>query len=100
MTFKEDVTRRIKADFGEEAEKAMSMLDDAVQETEDLNTDRIIRCIVFLANGDLSNLHKYIQSAASDPRDIMLWAEYKNSNDHYTRIRDLDKTFEECEIKE
>ena len=98
MTFKEDIVKRIKADFGDESDKALKALDDAVEKTDYLETDRVIRCIVFLANGTIEDLNKYIDSARIDARDVMLWAEYEylGSDSNYKRLRDFNKTFEEC----
>ncbi len=98
MTFKDDIKTRILTDFGENADKATSMLFDAINKVDYLKTDRVIRCIVFLANGDLTDLNKYIETATFDTRDVMLWAEYEKLNGdlNYKRKRDFNKTFEEC----
>ena len=37
---------------------------------------RIIRCIIKISDGDMDLLERYIKSALSDWRDIILWAEY------------------------
>ncbi|WP_018344383.1 hypothetical protein [Cytophaga aurantiaca] len=97
MRFKEDITARIHADFGEDFNNAFEILRSAIEKTDDLNSDRIIRCIIFLAKGNIDALHKYIKVATVDPRDIMLWAEYEasNSSADHKRLRDFDKTFEE-----
>jgi len=77
MTFKEDISKRIKADFGEDSDKAFKALNDAVEIINYIETDRIIRCIIFLADGNVEALNKYIEAAIIDARDVMLWAEYK-----------------------
>lgn len=97
MVFKDDIINRIYTDFGKESNNAFEILQRAIEKTDDLNSDRIIRCVIFLAKGNIDELHKYIKAATVDPRDIMLWAEYEASNgsaDH-KRLRDFDKTFEE-----
>lgn len=98
MTFKEDIIKRINADFGEQSNQATKTLVDAVARVDYLKTERIIRCILYLAKGDMTNLNKYIDTAIFDPRDVMLWAEYEklNSDFKYKRLRDFNKTFEEC----
>jgi len=98
MTFKDDIKARIQTDFGENADKATTMLIDAIKKVNYLKTDRVIRCIVFLANGDLTDLSKYIETATFDTRDVMLWAEYEglNENEKPKRVRDFNKNFEEC----
>jgi len=104
MTFKDDIKARIQTDFGENASKATTILIDAINKVEYLKADRVIRCIIFLAKGNLTDLSKYIETATFDTRDVMLWAEYeKLSGDlNYKRQRDFNKTFEECsnDVKE
>lgn len=74
------------------------MLIDAINKVDYLKTDRVIRCIIFLARGNLTDLNKYIKTATFDTRDVMLLAEYeKLSGDlNYKRLRDFNKTFDEC----
>jgi hypothetical protein len=104
MTFTDDINTRIRTDFGDNAIKATAMLIDAINKADYLKTDRVIRCIIFLAKGNLTDLDKYIETATFDSRDVMLWAEYeKLTGDlNYKRQRDFNKTFEECfnDVKE
>ena len=104
MTFKDDINVKIYTDFGANVNKATTMLIDAINKVDYLKTDRVIRCIVFLAKGNLTDLNKYIEAATFDIRDVMLWAEYeKLSGDlNYRRQRDFNKTFQECsnDVKE
>jgi len=103
MIFKDDIITRIKADFGSNADKAMTALNEAVEKTHYLNVDRIIRCIVFLAEGNLSDLNMYIKMAILDWRDVIFCAEYETLSEDlfpndYKRLRDFNKTFAECTI--
>ncbi len=98
MTYNDDIIGRIKNDFGENAVKATTMLSDAISKVEYLKTDRVIRSIIFLAKGNLTDLNKYIETATFDTRDVMLWAEYEGikENEKPKRVRDFNKNFEEC----
>lgn len=98
MIFKEDIVTKINTDFGKYAADAIAILIEAIQYNEHLKTDRIIRCILFLANGNLDELDKYIKTAINDTRDVMLWAEYEKLNKEfsYKRVRDFNYSFEEC----
>lgn len=98
MTFKDDIIARINTDFGENGNKAKTMLFDAISKVDYLKTDRVIRCIIFLAKGNLTDLNKYIETATFDTRDVMLWAEYEKLNGdlNFKRQRDFNNTFEEC----
>ena len=98
MIFKADIAEKINNDFSENADNARAMLIDAIKNAEHLKTDRIIRCILFLANGSLTALDKFIKTAIHDTRDVMLWAEYEKLNKEfsYKRVRDFNYSFEEC----
>lgn len=98
MTFKDDINARIRTDFGENATKAMTILFAAINKVGYLKTDRVIRCIIFLAKGNLTELERYIEAATFDTRDVMLWAEYEGlkDNENPKRVRDFNKTFAEC----
>src|SRR6056297_360783 len=100
MTFKEDIQQRIILDFRGLADKANELLTNAISKTEYLKTDRVIRCIVFLANGDLNNLQKYIDDAIIDTRDVMFLAEYEEQEGEFysKRIRNFNKTFDNCQL--
>ncbi len=98
MTFKDDITERINTDFGERAIEATKLIFDAITKNENLNTDRVIRCIIYLAKGDLTDLIKYIESATIDTREVIFWAEYTGIAEAKIprRLRDFNKTFDNC----
>jgi len=98
MTFKPDITQRINTDFGETADEATKKLLEAITKTEYLKADRVIRCIIYLAKGNLTDLNNYIESATNDTRHVMLWAEYTGITESKTpkRVRDFNKTFDKC----
>ena len=100
MILKDDINRRIETDFREQSNEVVEILKNAIEKTEHLKTDRIIRCIIFLSKGNLNELLKNIEVAINDPRDIMLWAEYEKLSEdfNYKRKRDFDNTFEESSI--
>ncbi len=104
MIFKDDIIERINSDFRETADEATMMLVDAICKVDYLNTDRVIRCIIYLAKGNLIDLNKHIEAATFDTRDVMFWAEYQGikENENPKRVRDFNKTFTECsnDVKE
>ena len=55
MTFKDDINVKTHTDFGANANKATTMLIDAINKVDYLKTDRVIRCIIFLAKGNLTD---------------------------------------------
>jgi len=70
------------------------------QKVSYLKADRVICCILFLANGNVTDLEKHIQTAMIDIRDIMFSAEYEQCKEkkYPKRVRDFNKSFEECGI--
>lgn len=95
MIFKDDINTKIQTDFGENETKAKTILIAAINKVDYLKTDRVIRCIIFLAKGNLTDLENYIEAATYDTRDVMLWAEYEGlkENENPKRVRDFNKTF-------
>jgi hypothetical protein len=101
MTFKPDIIEQIEKDFGENSTEVFKILEKAIQEVEYLKTERIIRCVIFLSKGNLTQLDKFINAAIYDPRDVMFWAEYEKNSDieNTKRLRDFNNTFDKCTIE-
>lgn len=91
-----DIVLKIENDFGSQVGKAIEMIEQAVHDKYYLNSERIIRCIVFIAEGNMNKLKETIDFAIHDPRDVMVWAEYSYDQNTLKRIRDFTKTFENC----
>lgn len=87
-----DIWGKVNRDFEtpEEAALALSVLNDFVEQNRELSSDRILRCIVFLANGDLDRLEEALDLAIRDYRDLIVRAEYNEKNE---RVRDLNRPF-------
>jgi hypothetical protein len=87
-----DILGKVNRDFGtpDEAALALSVLADFAEQNQELSSDRILRCIVFVARGDLDVLDKAIDLAKTDYRDLIFWAEYDGKDE---RIRDLSTPF-------
>jgi hypothetical protein len=92
MMMTRDIWGRVNKDFEtpEEAALALSVLADFVDQNQELASDRILRCIVFVAQGDLNRLEKAIGLAKEDYRDLIVWAEYSEKSE---RVRDLTNPF-------
>lgn len=100
MIESKDIKAKIQSDFGNRASEVHKILEEAILKTEYLKSDRIIRCILFLAEKSIEKLKKNIEIAEFDPRDVMLLAEYSNRDFEMNpkRVRDFNKEFEFCEI--
>jgi hypothetical protein len=88
-----DIAARIQRDFSSsaarrEAHFAVASLEGAVKQL-----DRITRCVLYLADGNLESLASYIKAAMQDYRDVIWWAEY-DREDREKRIRDFNLPFD------
>lgn len=85
-----DVYERILADFGKNsASEVIELLNKRITGAGNGRRERHLRCIVFLARGDHERLMTYIRMTESDPRDVMVAAEYEGN----VRVRDFDQPF-------
>lgn len=101
MNFEPDIEKRIIIDFGNKASEVFAILKKAINNFDYLKSNRIIRCIIFLAEKDIVKLNQNIEAAILDPRDVMFWAEYENQEEFgkERRVRDFNKSFDYSEIE-
>lgn len=95
-----DILEKIEHDFKEEKRTAIELLIQALNKWEYLRSERIIRCIVFLAKKDLNQLQDSVDDAYQDPRDAMYWAEYINRRalGDSKRVRNFNNRFDENDL--
>ena len=93
MELPKDIIDEMKIRFDSGFDLANKILTESLNESEYLNHERIIRCVIYLSDGIQSFRHN-LKVAKTDPRDVMLFAEYEQMN----RIRDFNKTFAENDI--
>jgi len=93
MPLPADIRRRIARDFGP-ADASALLVDIAAHRTSGprIFSDRIVRCIVYVAGGDLEIAGRAIALALVDWRDHIVWAEYDGKFDQ--QLRDLNHPFE------
>lgn len=88
MALTDDSLARIRRDLSRGA--AISTIDRLAElriEDREHFSDRILRCMVFVATGRPRVVEKAIPLARLDFRDLIVWAEY--DGDFETRQRDL-----------
>ena len=68
-----DIKEKIVKDFGNKAPEAVNLIE--FFEAKSKLSPRVSRCIVHLANGDISELKKTIREAEIDWRDVIVSAE-------------------------
>lgn len=92
MVFPKDITARLARQFPADGGAAALAHLRAIPHI----TPRVARCVVHLANGDLSRLAGYAHAAQLDPRDVIFWAEYENHDAPHPRfVRDMERPFDE-----
>ena len=90
-----DILTQIGIQFEENYKTVLQILETELAENDFLNSDRIIRCIIFLSENSVEKLNENINSAKIDWRDIILWAEYENNERNQPILkRDFNKPFE------
>lgn len=82
-----DIEQRIEADFGPGAANGILPLLSPLLETP--GGERIARCVLILAKGDIARLRHFLLQAQADYRDVIYWAEY----DSKMRVRDCSLPF-------
>lgn len=98
MKLTEDVVIHINEEFGSLAESAIHFLHNQPEPNHE--SHRVLRCIVFLAEGKIDLLEKLVDSANADYRDVIFWAEYINHKKaNPDRIRNFNKLFGQHELK-
>lgn len=92
MTLADDILAKIRQDFsGGETLPVIEMMAGLQLEDALLFTDRIVRCILFVARGRFEALADAVALARLDPRDLIVNAEYDG---HFgARHRDLTLPF-------
>ncbi|MDR3413480.1 MAG: hypothetical protein P4L87_21415 [Formivibrio sp.] len=92
MALAEDILAKIRQDFsGGEMLPVIEMVTDLQKEDVRLFTDRILRCILFVAHGRFEALADAVALARRDPRDLIVYAEYDG---HFgAQLRDLSIPF-------
>ena len=92
MALADDILAKIRQDFSDgEMSPVIEMMTDLQKEDVRLFTDRILRCILFVARGRFDALADAVALARRDPRDLIVDAEYDG---HFgARHRDLSLPF-------
>lgn len=72
----DDIERRVAADFTHADRVAALDVLTLLAGEPGGGDPRVLRCVVVLADGDVTRLTHYADAARLDPRDVIYWAEY------------------------
>jgi len=89
MILPSDIRARIEHDFSDPKERRF--VTQLLLNLEVPEKDRVSRCILFVANGDLDNFRKMESLAKTDYRDAIMAGEYEYPTDR--RLRNLGEPF-------
>ena len=93
MSLPVDIRRKIARDFAPAAaQRVQTRLQEERAAALAIFTDRIVRCALFVADGDIARFEQAISLAHTDWRDLIVWAEYDNAFGEAKR--DLRQPFE------
>jgi len=92
-----DIINEMKVRFNSNFDSANKILTEYLTNYDYLDSDRIIRCLIFLSKNRIESWKSNLNYAKADPRDVMYWAEYEGDfkNHKVDRVRDFEKTFSE-----
>ena len=66
----ERLLRRIRADFGEQVDRAVQLLEEVESGNQD--RERVIAAVVLGSRGDLENLFQLVELSVVDCRDVLV----------------------------
>lgn len=97
-----DIRERAAGDFGEHnADEVIEYLWSRIPERMPNSTQpRRFRCILHIAEGDRRRLEHGIELCLSDPRDVILTAEYEDRDGRHIRMWDFSQPFSEAAIQQ
>ena len=75
---KADIEKRIKDNFSD-VDKVKQIISDISVPVAEM--DRVIRCILYLSEGDYDSLKHWVTTANIDRRDVYYFAEYDNRSE-------------------
>lgn len=90
-----DIQNKLELDFGPELVSAKDELEALYIKTNWLISDRAVRSVIYLANGDIDLLKENIERALTDYKDLLWQAEYNRGDE---QLRDFNKTFQELDL--
>lgn len=89
---KADIEKMIKSNFTD-IDKAGRIISKLSVPSDEM--DRVIRCVIYLSDGDYDSLESWVKTANIDRRDIYFFAEYDNRSERkWNFSKEFDKQTE------
>jgi len=93
---KHDIQHKLQKDFGSDFYTVLERINEWDAEVKSLLEDRVLRSVIYLADGDLKRFELYKEIARRDVRDVFWQAEYDEPEGR--RKRDFSKVFEQSDL--
>lgn len=90
MQLQPDIQQKLEQDFNKDFPFARDEIEALYDATNCRIPNKMVRSIIYLAQGDLALLKDKIQSVQTDYKDVLWQAEYDRGDD---QLRDFDRTF-------
>jgi hypothetical protein len=98
MKLTKDIIAQIERDFGRKAEAAIRYLQGP--SAPSFPGPRVLRCVIFLAEGEIGLLPKLLDVAQTDYRDVIFWAEYiRHETERPIHVRNFNRAFGRHKLK-
>ncbi|MDB6121444.1 MAG: hypothetical protein JWQ71_437 [Pedosphaera sp.] len=93
MALPEDIIAKVRRDFSEDEEAPILQMLSEYQQRHPEQPARILRCIVFLADGSFNEFAEAIKLAQLDWRDLIVSAEYDSGSGEERHVRNFNSPF-------
>ena len=85
-TLPHDIREHVRVTFPDDGAAVEAIL-------ADLESPRVVRCVLHLAGQDLDKLRRMHHAAQQDWRDVIWWAEYDHPHNPEVQIHDFNRPF-------
>ena len=91
MSIPQDIIARVEQDFPHDSGSVLQRLVALHRDDARVFSERILRCVVHAASGEICRVDSAIELARHDPRDLVVAAEY---DAQWKQVRDLSQPFQ------
>lgn len=92
MQLQVDIEQKLEKEFAKQWLLARDEIEALYAKTNWRVTNRLVRAVIYLANGDFAALNVHIERVLNDYKDLLWEAEYERGDE---QLRDFNRTFYE-----
>lgn len=85
----DDIRKKVENDYKDNVNKneILELLSTVYSK---VRSKRVVRCVIYLSNGNYEDLTHFVKDALVDWREVIYWAEYDQNG---VRVNDFNKEF-------